>query len=128
MSEGDVVSGLLFGKPLSDLDSGQADLVADRSKEIAVAYGAAVLTQGMAQQLGVDLITIKASSSSDEVSSLVVGKYLSPKVMVQYETPLEQRATSIVRLEYSINRYFKVDTSVSQGEDSGIDLKWVLDY
>jgi len=128
MSEGDVVSGLLFGKPLSDLDSGQANLVADRSKEIAIAYGAAVLTQGMARQIGVDMITIKAASSSDETSSLVVGKYLSPKVMVQYETPLEQRATSIVRLEYSINRYFKVDTSVSQGEDSGIDLKWVLDY
>jgi autotransporter translocation and assembly factor TamB len=100
----------------------------DQTRQLAAAYGAAVLSQNVAGQMGVDLIMIKAGSSSDQASSLVIGKYLNTRTMIQYETPLEPNATSLVRLNYNLTRDLHVETSVSQGRNSGIDLKWLRDY
>jgi len=61
-------------------------------------------------------------------SALLVGKYLSPEVIVQYEQVLEQNSAFYVRLEYTINRFFAVETTASQGDESGLAVKWAKDY
>ena len=128
MPEGDIISGLLFGKPMNDLDSGQTDLMEDRSREILASYGAAVLGTKMARQLGVDVITLKQPEKSDEASRLMVGKYLNPRVMVSYEQVLDDRSAFYVGLSYRLLRNLKVETTASQGAESGIELMWSKDY
>ena len=127
MPEGDIVSALLFGRPLDELDEGQADLLAQRTREIAAAYGAAVLSQRVGQRLGVDILSIQPGGE-DGATSLVVGQYLSPDVIVQYEQVLEEGAAALVRLEYMLTRTLVLEGVASQGEGSGVQILWQKDY
>lgn len=126
-SEGDIVSALLFGRPVDQLDEGQTQLLRQRTQEVATQLGANLLAQRIGQEIGVDVLSIQ-SSGEDGAQALVVGKYLSPDVLVQYEQVLEEGRAALVRIEYALNRFFKVETTASQGEHSGIELKWSRDY
>lgn len=127
MPEGDIVSALLFGRPLDELDEGQSQLLAQRTQDIAAAYGAQVLSRRIGQRLGVDLVSIEPGTDGG-AASLVLGQYLSPDVIVQYEQVLEEGAASLVRLEYTITRALRLETTASQGEHSGIEIQWQKDY
>ena len=127
MSEGDIVSALLFGRPLDELDEGQTELLRQRTQQIAAQLGANLLAQRVGQQIGVDILSIRTAPGG-EGQSLVVGKYLSPDVLVQYEQVLEEGAAALVRLEYALNRFFRIETTASQGDHSGVELKWSKDY
>ncbi len=125
---GDIISGLLFGRPMSDLDSGQAEMMEARSREILASYGSAVLGTQMARQLGVDVITIKHGEGAGDASRLMVGKYLSPRVMVSYKQVLSSRSAFYVSLSYLLRSYLKVMTTASQSAESGIELMLWKEY
>lgn len=126
-SEGDIVSSLLFGRPIDELDEGQTQLLRQRTQEVAAQLGANLLAQRIGQQIGVDVLALQPSSDTGE-QALVVGKYLSPDVLVTYEQVLEEGRAALVRIEYALSRFFRVETTASQGDHSGIELKWSRDY
>ncbi len=127
MPEGDIVASLLFGRPLDELDEGQSELLAQRTRQIAAAYGAAVLSQEIGQRLGVDILSIEPAGEKGS-ASLVVGQYLSPDVIVQYEQVLEEGAAALIRLEYAMTRSIRLETVATQGEGSGVQIEWRKDY
>ena len=128
MEEGDIMATLLFGKSLDNLDDSQADLVAQRSAEIAAAYGAGRLQAIIADELGLDLVRIEPHTEDASATTLTVGKYLSPKVMVSYEQTLAAVSTFMVHLEYLLKGGMKIHSAVSPGEESGAELLWSQDY
>ena len=130
MGEGDIVSNLLFGKPLNDLDGGQQNLLRDRATQIAAAYGAARLQQQLGGALGVDMIAYNQASEQDRGDSLLIGKYLSPRVLLKYEQRLDRANAFFVTLDYTLSRTFQLETTVGQGPEaaSGAELKWGRDY
>lgn len=128
MTDGDIISLLLFGFTSDELDEGQAGLLAERAGELAAAYGSVALQERVAKELGVDVLTIAPSSGDDEATSLTVGKYLNPKVLVRYEQVLDDESAFFVHLDYAFWNDFKLHNQVSQGSDSGIELKWERDW
>lgn len=128
MSQGDIMASLLFGKPLDDLNEGQEQLLKQRTSQVLLAYGAVRLQDQLSRRLGVDLVTINQGVRDDQASSLVLGKYLSPKVLLSYEQFLDADSAFRVRLEYDLSRSFDIQTTVGQGDASGIDLLWSRDY
>jgi len=130
LGDGDIISVLLFGKTSDELNEGQSGLMADRAGEIALAYGSARLQENVAKELGVDVLTIAPRDGDSDTSSLTVGKYLNPKVMVRYEQVLSQNSAFFVHLDYSLteSQVWKLHTQVSQGEASGIEIRWEKDW
>ena len=128
MSEGDILASLLFGKPIDQLDSGQEELLIQRSTQILAAYSATTLQDQLAGRFGVDMITFDQATDSDDVSSLIIGKYLNPNVLLRYEQVLDSESAFFVHLDYTLSRAFKVQTSVSQGAASGVEVKWSKNY
>lgn len=128
LPDGDIISLLLFGFTSDELDEGQAGLLAERAGELAAAYGSAALQERVAKELGVDVLTIAPSSGDDEATSLTVGKYLNPRVLVRYEQVLDDESAFFVHLDYAFWNNFKLHNQVSQGSDSGVQLKWERDW
>ncbi len=128
LSDGDILAALLFGKPLDELDEGQTGLLASRAAQIAAAYGSARLQDSLARQLGVDVLTIAPREGDEETTALTVGKYLSPRVLVRYEQLLREGSAFFVHLDYAFAGAFRLHTQVSQGEQSGVQLKWLRDW
>lgn len=128
MSQGDIMASLLFGKPLDELNEGQEQLLRQRTSQVLLAYGAIRLQDQLSKRMGVDLVTINQGARDDQASSLVLGKYLSPKVLLSYEQFLDADSNFRVKLEYNLSRSFDIQTTVGQGDASGIDLLWSRDY
>ncbi|HOX25544.1 MAG TPA: translocation/assembly module TamB domain-containing protein [Candidatus Krumholzibacteria bacterium] len=130
LGEGDIVSVLLFGKTSSELNEGQANLMAERAGQIATAYGSTRLQEAVGRELGVDVLTIAPREDDSETNALTIGKYLSPKVMVSYEQLMRQESAFLVHLNFSLsaNQDWKLHTQVSQGEASGVEIKWEKDW
>jgi translocation and assembly module TamB len=128
MPEGDILSFLLFGQRMDDLDSGQMGLLQDRTLDIAQSYAAARLEAAIGQRLGVDLVQIEDSLEEDEATTLTVGKYLSPKALVKLEQELGGSGGSALHLEYQLIRQLFLETFVSRELSSGAEVSWSKDY
>jgi translocation and assembly module TamB len=128
LSDGDIVSLLLFGKTADELDEGQAGLVADRAGQIALSYGATALQEAVAKEVGLDVVTVGPGSAGDETTTLTVGKYLSPRVLVRYEQILDEESGFYLHLDYRISGPLKLHTQVSQGQASGAEFAWEKDF
>ncbi|MFH1843794.1 MAG: translocation/assembly module TamB domain-containing protein [bacterium] len=128
LPEGDIMSILLFGRPLTELSSDQLGLVQQRATEVVALFGTARLEAQLSQQLGVDMVTIQQRQDEGEGSSLVIGKYLSRRALLKYEQALAELSTYFINLEYYLNRHFKVETTISRQSQSGLELNWSHEY
>jgi hypothetical protein len=137
LSEEDIMAVLLFGQPMNDLDNdqrGRMDEENDPSKELqknlaglAFALGTKGLQDSMSDSFGVDMVQMGSDSSGD--STLMVGKFITPDIVLKYNQSLEKSGTYFMNLEYSLNRYFKVISTYGQGEEaSGAELRWSKRY
>lgn len=128
MEEGDIMSYLVFGRPLGSLDQDQRSLVQTRAAEIAAAMGAARLQEELRSQLGIDMVAIQAASSDNQSSALVVGKYINPRLLVKYERLLEEQAAQFINIEYFLTRRLKIDTLYGRQDQQGIEIEWSNEY
>jgi translocation and assembly module TamB len=130
LSDGDIVAVLLFGKTADELDEGQTGVMAERAAQMALAYGSVALQERLAKELGVDVLSIAPSTGNSEKSSLTVGKYLNPRVMVRYEQVLSEQSTFFVHLDYSLaaSQEWRLHSQLSEGNASGVEIKWQRDW
>jgi translocation and assembly module TamB len=125
MAEADIVSFLLFGRQLNELDSDQVSLLQRRVADAAASYGTAQLEARMSRQLGVDMVTIRRGQSSN---ALVIGKYLSRRALLRYEQTLEEETLMFLNLEYFLNRHLKLETLIGSRNRSGLEVTWTTEY
>jgi hypothetical protein len=128
LEESDIMSLLVFGKPMDDLNTSQSGLVQQRTAEILMIYGAVKLQEQMSKELGVDLITVQQSTRKPDESALVVGKYLNSRTLIKYEQNLENTGSYLVNLEYVLTKRIKLETFVDQATETGIEINWSKDY
>ncbi len=135
--EQDIMAVLLFGRPLSELDNDQRggvngeDSAGQELRQnlagLAMAFGTAGLQNSVSNSLGVDMVEMGSGSAGD--STLMVGKFINPKLMLKYHHSLEKSGTYYLTMEYTLTRILKVVTTYGQGEeDSGLELKWTRRY
>jgi autotransporter translocation and assembly factor TamB len=121
MSEGDIVSFLLFGSSMNDLSGGQEELMA----RLAGAYASAELSERLSGT-PVDMISVDAGDR-ERGSSLTVGKYISEKMLVSYEQALDDVAQSLLNVEYLLTQRIRISTLYGERQ-SGVELRWENDY
>jgi hypothetical protein len=128
LSESDIASLMLFGKPMTDLNSSESGMLQQRTAEILLVYGAAKLQAEMGEQLGVDLVTVQGSTRKPDQSALIVGKYLNSRTMIKYEQNLQDTASYLINLEYYLTKQLKLETFIDQLSNTGAEINWTKDY
>ena len=123
MTEGDIMAGLVFGRPLDELNSAQTSRLA---QEAATSIAAARLQSALSGELGLDIL--RHEQDQDRGDRLVVGKYLSRRVLVKYEQLLDDIQNFFVNLEYLLTGNLKLETLVGSRKEAGILLNWTRDY
>jgi hypothetical protein len=127
MTDGDIMATILFGKPLNELNDGQGDMLRERMADVLVMMGAARLQQEVAGH-GIDLLTIRSGRGDDQENALVVGKYLTPKLLVMYEQGLREKSTSYIVMEYMLHRNFRLETINGNDGRSSAGIGLQKDY
>lgn len=128
MDDADIFSYLLFGGPTTRLDQAGSDLVQQQAVNAVEAFAIPQLEGGVASELGISMIQLKQSEEKDQDLSLVVGKYITPQVLLKYEQSLSERQTYTVRLEYWITRHLSLQSFYSEQRSSGVEARIRKDY
>lgn len=120
MSDAEIMSYLVTGKPLSSSSTGKDSQALAAA---AASLGANnPISQELSQKLGIDLGV--ESGATDADTSLTVGKQLSPNLHVDYIYGLFNE-TAAFQVIYKLTRHFSL--TGQSGAQQSIDLKFSID-
>lgn len=119
LEESEALSWLVLGRPLTATSRTEADAL----YRAAFALGGERAARGIALQFGLDEVSLEQGSTSGE-AAVVLGKYLSPRLYLQYAVGLWETANRL-RLRYQLSSHWSL--KMEQGEQSGADLFYVIE-
>jgi translocation and assembly module TamB len=121
-SQTQIVSYLLIGKPLEDLQSGEATTVRSASNTLALEGGGYLASQ-LGRRIGLDQVGVETDTSNDITQQqLVLGKFLSPRLFVSYGISLTE-AINTVKLRYTLSDRWTVKTEAGAAKSADIEFK-----
>ncbi|MBA2408822.1 MAG: translocation/assembly module TamB domain-containing protein [Gammaproteobacteria bacterium] len=127
MPQQEQLSYLVLGNAPGESSGGESSLLARAALALGL-KGGNYLAENFGSRLGVDEIGLESSDTGTgdgEQASLVIGKYLSPKLYLSYGIGLLE-PVSTVRLEYSITRSLEFVTETS-GAQTGGDVIYTIE-
>lgn len=123
LEEGEIMALLLFRRPGRELDSQQQDLLQRQATRLAADFGMEALQARVSRHLGLDQLRLD-TSGEEGPGTLLVGKYLGPRVLVRYEQSLSQQDLYRLNVEYVLSRHLRLDTVTGGRGRSGLSLAW----
>ncbi len=122
MDDSDILAYILIGKPLREATTSEGDRVSQAARSLQLA-GGTWLAKRLGKELDLEEVSIE-SGASEDAASLVLGKYLSPRLYVQYIIGLTEGG-NILRARYEINKNWVLESE--SGLHSGVDLLFTLE-
>ncbi len=119
MSQTQIVSYLLIGKPLDELQSGEASTVRSASNSLAVAGGGYLAAQ-LGRRIGLEQVGVETDANNQ--SALVLGKFLSPRLFVSYGISLTE-AINTVKLRYTLSDRWTVKMEAGEARSADVEFK-----
>ncbi|MGD9841323.1 MAG: translocation/assembly module TamB domain-containing protein [Steroidobacteraceae bacterium] len=122
LSQTQIVSYLLIGKPLDELQSGEATTVRSASNTLALEGGGYLASQ-LGRRVGLDQVGVETDANASTVQSeLVLGKFLSPRLFVSYGISLTE-AINTVKLRYTLSDHWTLKTEAGEAKGADIEFK-----
>jgi translocation and assembly module TamB len=124
MSETDILSTIIFGRPANSLNSGESRELTAQALALLGSQGAKEIKDLVGDQFAPDVVTVHDEAQSG--SSLEAGKYLSSDLYLRYRHNLSQEGGDNVGIEYRINHWLSLESQVGTTRDTGVDviLNW----
>lgn len=122
MGQTDILSYMLLGRPIESAAGNDGEMMAKAALALSL-VGGDTLARKIADRFGIDEMRVE-SSNDGEQASLVMGRYLSPKLYVGYGVGLiESFNTFNVRYQISDKWQLKGES----GENHGADLLYTIE-
>ena len=122
MSDGDTLSYLLTGSPLSSATSSDAQLLVKAASQLGLKQGNALAHQ-IAGAFGLDTLDFSGDASA-RTATVTLGKYLSPRLYIGYGLGLFGQGNA-ARLRYKLGRRWEVEAE--SGNATGADLLYSIE-
>jgi translocation and assembly module TamB len=121
MSNNEALSYLLTGRSIDTLQSGEAQSIDSAAESLAYS-GGGLLLGGIGSRLGLDELTVERTGTDD--TSVVLGKYLSPKLFISYGISVAE-AINTIKLRYTLNKKWSVRAEA--GLDQSADIEYRIE-
>jgi autotransporter translocation and assembly factor TamB len=136
LEEADVLSLVLFNRPINDLGQGERASLAQTAQSVVGGMVAAPLAESLRNALNVDLLDIQAVSSEGS-PSVTIGNQISERVFLQFRQLFGSAETTQVVLEYQLSNYLRLQSAFTEGgtdgqaggsrpDQTGVDLIWTI--
>jgi len=119
MPEAEALSYLLTGRSINTLQSGEAASV-DRAVQSLAVGGGGLLLGGLGNRIGLDEVAVE--QTGDEDASVVLGKYLSPKLFVSYGISIAE-AINTIKLRYTLNERWSLKAEAGLEQSADVEFK-----
>ena len=116
MGQTDMLSYLILGRPMETATGEEGAMIANAALAVGLG-GGDKLARVVGDRFGLDEMRVESSEQGDQ-ASLVVGRFLTPKIYVSYGVGLiEAINTFTVRYQISDQWHIKAESGESQGAD-----------
>ncbi|REJ80315.1 MAG: hypothetical protein DWQ30_12950 [Acidobacteria bacterium] len=124
MSQADQLSYILLGRPIDSVgqSEGDSDLVAKAASALGL-KGGNLLAERLGARFGLEEARLETDGGLEE-ASLVLGKYLTPRLYVAYGVGLFE-AVNTMRLRYVLSTKWTLEATT--GIHSGADLLYTIE-
>jgi translocation and assembly module TamB len=122
MPQADVLSYLLLGRPVANASGGEGELLFQAATSLGLKGGNA-LAENIGDAFGLDEVTVGGDEGL-ESTALTVGKYLSPRLYVNYSVGLLDAANRF-QMRYQLSKRLSVQTET--GTATGGDLLYTIE-
>ena len=122
MSDANALSYLISGRPLAESSGSQNALLAKAALSLGVDKSGSI-TQQIGSSLGLDELNVSGDEDL-ESTSLLLGKYLSPRLYVSYAHGLFT-SVGTVGFDYQLTK--KISVEAESGEAQAIDLIYTIE-
>ncbi|MGH7774291.1 MAG: translocation/assembly module TamB domain-containing protein [Candidatus Binatia bacterium] len=127
LEQADILSVLLFGKPVGGLNEGQRTSLQAQAIKAAGDYVAPGLQRSVADRLGVDNLEFGTGEGLSG-GKIGVGKYVTKDVFVSTSQEFGDKKEQEYSVEYQITPNWQLKSSTTSQGKSGIDLFWRKEY
>lgn len=121
ISQSQILSLLIAGGSLESVQAQDANGGARRSNPFAV-QGGAILAQQLGEYVGLEDISLESSLNNE--TSLVLGKYLTPRLYVSYGVSLTE-AINTIKMRYTLGDDWTV--KLESGAVQSADLEYTIE-
>ncbi|MGE0081013.1 MAG: translocation/assembly module TamB domain-containing protein [Thiohalomonadaceae bacterium] len=122
MDDSQILAWLVLGRPIDDATREEADLLQRAAVSLGLAGGTRI-AEDIAGEFGVDVVQVEASTQRQE-AALVLGKYLSPRLYVQYAVGLFQAQDSL-RVRYRLSEHWTLEAQ--SGTRASADILYTIE-
>jgi len=119
LPEAEALSYLLTGRSLNTLQSGEAASLNRAAESLAIG-GGGLLLGGIGNRIGLDEVTVEQTGEED--TTVVLGKYLSPKLFVSYGISIVE-AINTVKLRYTLNERWALKAEAGLEQSADVEFK-----
>lgn len=123
MTETEQLAYLLMGRPLGQVQPQEGDRLANAATALGL-RGGNLLAKKLAARYGLEEARLESKGNSLEQASLVVGKYLSPKLYVAYGIGLFD-AVNTFRIRYLVNDRWTLQAE--SGDNTSADVLYTVE-
>jgi translocation and assembly module TamB len=122
MGETDILSYLILGRPVENASSEEGQTMAKAALALGLTGGDR-LARNLRERFGLDEMRLDSASSGDQ-ASLVLGRYLTPRLYVSYGIGLIEAFNTVI-VRYQISERWQLEAE--SGESYGADLVFTID-
>ncbi len=122
MEESDALAYLVLGRPLHTASSSEATTVSAAATSIGLVGGDRI-ARAIGNEFGIDEVTVSSEYKSQE-AALLLGKYLSPRLYLQYAVVFSD-ALNITRLRYELSNHWYI--KAESGEQQAVDILYTFE-
>jgi translocation and assembly module TamB len=125
MTQEEILSYVVFGRPLDNLSTGQGTDLISAATDLGL-QNSGFITGSIANTFSLDEFKIKSSTdtSGQRQASVVIGKYLTPKLYLSYGVGLFE-TLSTAKIRYNISRRWSVEAQ--QGAETSADVLFKIE-
>lgn len=122
MGQTDTLSYLLLGRPLDKASSEDGDMLTQGALALGLSGGDRI-ARALGSRFGMDEMRVESNDSGDQ-ASLMMGRYLSPRLYVGYGVGLV-KAINTFNVRYQMSDKWQLKGE--SGEYSGMDILYTID-
>ncbi len=121
MSQTNALSYILLGRPIEESSNDESNMMAQATLLLSLSSGN-IIARSIGDSFGLDEMRIDSSKGGE--ASLVIGRYLSPKLYVSYGVGLIESVNTF-KIRYQISDRWQLIGE--NGEQQGADLLYTFD-
>jgi translocation and assembly module TamB len=119
LSQSETVAYLLTGKPVDDMRSQDATAVGNATDALALQGGGLVASQ-IGRRVGLEQLTVESKGLDD--TSLVLGKFLSPRLFVSYGISLTESINTF-KARYTLSDRWLLKMEAGENQSTDVEFR-----